>query len=197
MFSPVRVSAPAVSPISLSEVKARLKVDHAEDDATILAYIEAATRRLDGWDGILGRCLINQAWELRLPDWPCGRRIILPFPHCSNISVSYSAAGAEQVGVPPDNVSPVRETIGGSSVLIFSSFELPLIDSEKGYVAVAFTAGYGAAASDVPPPIRQAIHLMVADMYRFTEGAVIGNAEAAPISTTVDNLIAPYRRLRV
>lgn len=197
MFAPIRVAPPGVTPVSLAEVKARLKVDHDEDDATLEAYIEAATRRLDGWDGILGRCLITQDWAMRLGGWPADRNIRLPFPNCSAVTVSYSTDGSAPVDVPSGNISTVVELNSGSAVMIFSDFAMPALNSEKGYVEVAFSAGYGSAPGDVPAPIRQAIHLMVGDMYRFTEGAIVGNADVVPISTTVDNLIAPYRRLRV
>ncbi len=193
--TPTRVTAPAINPVALSDVKARLRVDHAEDDAALTAYIEAATRHLDGWDGVLGRCLINQQWKMTLSDIPgC---IILPFPMCSNIVVSVSADGATGTPIDGEFVSPVSETSCGSRVSIFSAYLPPALDPEKGFVEVTFTAGYGAAAADVPAPIRQAIHLMVGDMYRFTETAALVQSSEIKMSATVNSLISPYRRLSV
>lgn len=194
MIHPVRVTAPAILPVTLSDVKARLHVDHAEDDVALTAYIEAATRHLDGWDGVLGRCLINQQWKMTLSGVPgC---IILPFPMCSNIVVSVSADGALGTPIDGEFVSPVSETSCGSRVSIFSDYSPPSLDPEKGFVEVAFTAGYGAAATDVPAPIRQAIHLMVGDMYRFTETAALVQSSEIPMSATVDRLLSPFKRVR-
>ena len=61
---------------------------------------------------------------------------------------------------------------------------------------VAFTAGYGDEASDVPAPIRHALKLLVAHWFEHREPVVLG---AAPqeVPATVAGLLLPYRRARL
>lgn len=59
-------------------------------------------------------------------------------------------------------------------------------------VAVTVTAGFGAAAADVPEPLRLAIRLMIAHWYEHR-----GNGEAPPPPLTVAALLAPFREKRL
>jgi hypothetical protein len=52
------VTLPNKSVLTHDEAKAHLRVD----DTLITALIAAATARLDGRDGILGRCLRSETW---------------------------------------------------------------------------------------------------------------------------------------
>jgi uncharacterized phiE125 gp8 family phage protein len=60
-------------------------------------------------------------------------------------------------------------------------------------VRVTWTAGYGAAAANVPMPIRQAVLLLVGHWYENRATVNIGNITSI-IPFTVDALIAPFRR---
>ena len=63
----LRLVTAATEPIlTLEEAKLHLRVDHDDDDDLIEALVAAVTARLDGRDGILGRCLRAQTWELVL-----------------------------------------------------------------------------------------------------------------------------------
>ena len=61
--------------VSLDEMKAHIRQDSDVEDAedgAILTFIAAATGKLDGRDGLLGRCLITQTWILKLDRFPAG-----------------------------------------------------------------------------------------------------------------------------
>jgi len=78
MYAPIRTTPPATLPVSLTEAKLHLRVDHDDEDLLIEGLIGAATDHLDGWTGILGRCLEEQEWRqdfdgfenFRLPLYP-------------------------------------------------------------------------------------------------------------------------------
>mgnify|MGYP000847681045 CR=1 FL=1 len=53
-------------PVPLLEAKLHLRVDHDDEDLMIDSYIRAASARLDGPDGYLGRCLTPKVWRLGL-----------------------------------------------------------------------------------------------------------------------------------
>jgi uncharacterized phiE125 gp8 family phage protein len=63
-------------------------------------------------------------------------------------------------------------------------------------IEIAFVAGYGEAAADVPAPIRHAILLLVAHWHEHREPIAIG-APGAPVPPTVSELLQPYRQVRL
>ena len=63
-------------------------------------------------------------------------------------------------------------------------------------IEVAFTAGFGDAAADVPAPIRQAILLLIAHWYEHRTPLEIG-AQAQPVPDMVGELLGPYRSPRL
>lgn len=77
MVAPIRTVAPAETPVTLTEAKAHLRVDFDDDDTLIASLVNAATDYLDGWDGILARCLVTQTWTLER-DEDCD--FVAPFP---------------------------------------------------------------------------------------------------------------------
>lgn len=195
-LAPVRLAAPAVLPISVAEAKAHLRVEHDEDDAMIGAMLAAAVARLDGWSGILGRCLIEQQWTLPLRRFPSAPGIALPFPDVSVATIGYHPAdGSTETEFPSANWWLV-ETTASSAILLASGASWPATADRPNAVMMTMTVGYGATAEDVPAPIRSAILLMVGDLYRNRETTGQGSATLGtiPMSTTVEALLAPYRR---
>ena len=60
---PALVTPPSGAVVTLAAAKAHLRVDHDLDDSAIGALIAAAEAHLDGYGGILGRCLLTQTWR--------------------------------------------------------------------------------------------------------------------------------------
>lgn len=188
---PVRITAPAAFPVTLADAKAHLRVDHSDSDAMITAYLEAATVHLDGYGGVLGRALINQEWRQDF-DGFC-RILRLPLPNVSAAAVTY------------DDADGVEQTVSSGSFRILSdhlsSYVAASLDTvwpsarlDAGSVRVTFTAGYGAAPADVPASLRSAILLMVGDLYENRATVSERGSGRIDMSTTVNALIAPYRR---
>lgn len=167
---------PADDVVTLEEVKRHCRVDTDEDDDLLEAMIEAAVGHLDGKDGILGRCLLTQRWALPLPDFETDDgKIRLRFPDVSAVvSVAYyDADGAEHV-VDAATYLLMEDVV--SSYLMVKSGSWPSGTATRNdAVTIIFEAGFG-AREDVPRPIRQAILLMVADMYEYRESVVIGSS---------------------
>jgi len=198
MFHPRRILQPAQAPVSLTEARAHLRYDDTDQDGAIAGLIAAATAHLDGWSGALGRCLVTQTWALDLAGWPCKRHILLPCPDCQAApSIAYrDADDAAQALASTAWSDPLQHTTG-SVVQLFPDVDLPALSPRRiAPVTVTFTVGYG-GIDEVPPAIRQAILLMVGDMFRFRESAAPGAFNAIPMSATVEALIAPYRRVLV
>jgi uncharacterized phiE125 gp8 family phage protein len=212
MLKPVRTSPPAETPVSLAEAKAQLGVSDSASDALITALIEAATERLDGWAGILGRALVTQTWAQKFPAFPTGKVFGLALAPVQSITsiAYYDADNALQAlagtvfTLLDDELSPF--------VTLQSGQTWPGTFAREDAVTVTFVAGYG-AASAVPAPIRQAIILMTRELHQFSlqdsrlvreqvpgvgmfEYARSAAGEAAsPLPLAADQLISPYRRI--
>lgn len=80
---PRRVSPPAGAIVALADLKAHLRVEFEDDDAHISSLEAAAVAWLDGWHGVLGRCLSPQIWEV---DMPKGGPHRLPLPDVAEVA---------------------------------------------------------------------------------------------------------------
>ena len=63
-------------------------------------------------------------------------------------------------------------------------------------IEIAFVAGFGALAADVPAPIRHAVLMLIAHWYEHRDPIEIGSAEAN-IPAPVSELLMPYRVTRL
>lgn len=187
-YRPTLVTGPETAPVTLAEARAHCRVDSDVDDPLLSALILAAVSHLDGWSGVLGRCLISQTWRQTFDAFGV---LGLPFPTETVTAISYvDPAGSVQMLAPTAYV--LRHVPGGSCVEPAPGSAWPLADSGAEGVAVTFVAGYGPAASDVPAAIRQAILLLVGHWYENREGAVLGTV-ATELPLAVSALIGSYR----
>ena len=88
-MTPRLVTPPAGAIVPLNDMRAHLRVLHNDEDALISSMIDAATAYLDGWRGVLGRCVLAQTWAV---DYPCGGCWRLPFPDVETVTASAGTA---------------------------------------------------------------------------------------------------------
>lgn len=192
-MSLVMTSGPALEPISLGEAKVHLRVDGSLEDALIQSLI--VTSRLHV-EAALGLALVTQSWSYFLDRWPKAGRLILPLRPVA--AVSHVRVWNED-GVA-ETLSPSHFLLDGQGApprLVALSGAPPLAPGRTvNGVEVAFTAGFGAAADDVPATIRHALLLLVALWYENREPVEIG-AGVNAVPTMVSDLLAPYRRRRL
>jgi uncharacterized phiE125 gp8 family phage protein len=186
MLAPVRTAAPSTTPVSDTEAKAHLRVSHTAENALITIYIDAATARLDGWTGILGRCMVTQTWRQDYGGFCEDMR--LPFPDVSAISsVTYfDEANASQT-LASSNYELVNRR-DGARLLLAEGGSYPSTYDRADAVKVTFVAGFGNAAA-VPAALKAAMLLHIGVMF---EGRSEGDLPPA-----YDALVAPYRRVGV
>jgi uncharacterized phiE125 gp8 family phage protein len=174
------ITAPTVTPLSLAEAKAHLRVSHSDDDAIIQLYIQAATDYVDGKSGFLGRALVTQVWQLTLDAFP-EDEIKIPLPPLQNIvSVDYDdAAGASQ------NVSALNFDVDSDSepgwIVPHASFTWPTTLDAINSVRIQFTAGYlpnsdspPNYAANVPFNVKAGLLLIIGTLYENREDNVAG-----------------------
>ncbi len=196
MIPPVLVTAPAEMPVSVAEAKAHLRVGFSTDDTLIGSLIAAATAHLDGWSGILGRCIVTQTWSQSYPCWPADGVLRLPFPNVDAASVTLTYLDTlGDVQTVADALYEVIEDARGAYVRLRDAFTAPSLENDRAKpVTATFDAGYGDAAA-TPAALKAAILLMLADLYENREGQMVGVGLDVRPNPTVDRLIAPYRRV--
>jgi len=178
------VTPPALEPVSLDEAKAHLKLDTSDDDAMLTRLIAAARARAE-WH--TGRAFVTQSWILWLDGW-C-EPIDMPLPPLIAVS-SIETYGTNDTPSVLDGSQYQVDSVGGR-VALKPGVALPVDLRRLNAVSIAFTAGYGDAAGDVPADIRQAVLDIVADLYAHRGDG----GEELPIEALA--LLAPYRILKL
>lgn len=201
MDGPVLVTPPAILPVSLAEAKLHLRIepDVTLEDTFVSGLITGATGYLDGWTGILGRCLVEQTIRQDFD----GFAFCLPLLLGPVISISSVTVGGDTVD--PASYS-IKVDAGGRTRVQFNGF------SGSGATSVTYKAGYATipevpasgsdpaipAQSTVPEAIKIAIKLFVGAWYENREETAIGVSVAGlPDSVAAHALLAPYRRVGV
>jgi uncharacterized phiE125 gp8 family phage protein len=189
----VMTAGPAAEPISLAEAKAHLRIDGNDEDALLASLIAAARMAVER---TLSLALITESWSLYLDGWPRSGTIVLPIQPAQAVT-------AVRVYDPDDEPATVNsetysvDVLSEPARLVLSAGAVQLSPARLlNAFEVAFTAGYGDEASDVPEPLRHAIKLLVAHWFEQREPVVLG-AAAQEVPATVAGLLLPYRRVRL
>ena len=174
------ISPPSTEPVSLSEAKLHLKVDTTDDDALIARLITAARARAE-WH--TGRAFVTQSWILWRDCWAECVEIPLPPLQAITAVTSFARDGT------PTVLDPDSYTVDAASqpARILFGCVAPMGLRAINAVAIAFDAGYGDAADDVPAPLREAILEITAELY------VHRGDGPEEISLSAQALLAPYR----
>lgn len=181
------ITAPSVEPIDATTLKLWCRIDGTDDDTLVSLLIPAARQACEA---ATGRALITQTWEAVLDAWPCGSAIELQrAPVLAITSVKY---------IDPDGV---EQTMDSADYSLDSDSEpgwlLPAYGTDwptaldtANAIRVRYTAGYGAAATDVPQALRMWIALTAAAAYKDREGT-----SDKPLSRNpaLEGLLDPYR----
>ncbi len=191
MQRPIRVTAPAVLPVSVAEVKKSLRIDSSDDDDVIEALIQAAVDYYEGWTGILGICLVEQTWRQSFDRFE--RSLCLPLgPVIQAVSVSWRNS-AGQVSIVPAESYDLETSAGGQSRIWFrNTFSRPSDLYERSAVSVEYRAGW--LIVDEKPTVPKDI--CTAIIARVQIGYEQSATDAgSSLSIIEDALISKWRRI--
>lgn len=191
----IRISAPATLPVTLEEAREYLRVRNTALDGLIESLIRSVTDSLDGADGLLGRCLVEQTWLLKIDS--CFPRVIeVPLPPLIRVeSVSYINTDGEAMTLDPGayQVAGIQASVKAEISPAFGT-TWPETRRAREAISITFTAGYSDSQSPslpaVPEALKGAILETVATRFEFPEAAVAGDAVAlVPVraSSVFDN----------
>lgn len=191
-----RISGPAAEPVTLAEAKLFLRVDGSGEDGAIARMIGAARSLFERETGLV---LLTQEWEWtldRLPDpGGDGRR---------TLEVPIGPVSAIDDFLVRDNAGAETDIPQADYLLDLAAAPPRLVEKERGAwplpkaaaagVRLAFAAGFGGDAADVPADVRQALLALIAELY---EKRGLGEADLDLGNPRVAALLAPYRRVRL
>ena len=194
----VPILRPATEPVSVSELKAHLRIDSAADDAALASLITTARLQIEA---ALSLALITQSWTWTIDRWPPRASVELPLAPVQTI-ISVTAAHADETLVAMSPTNYILDGLSNSARLIAkTSWPQPGVRAQG--IEIKLIAGFGTAAADVPAAIRQALLVLVAHWYSHRDtadgcGATATNqAKSGPLPSAVNDLLAPYRRPRL
>jgi uncharacterized phiE125 gp8 family phage protein len=183
------ITPPTETPVSLPEVKTHLRIDHSDEDSYLTSLIAVATATLDGRDGLLGRALMPQTWELVLDQFPGGAIEIPLGPLISVTSVAYVDPDEVAQVVAADSYVADTESRDGWIVPI-AGFSWPTTVGGINAVRIRYVAGY----ETIPAPIKHAVLMIIGRLYASRGETVRSDTKDDP---AIQALIAPYRVIAV
>lgn len=192
MLSELTAPGPDALPIAAFRDHLRMGsgfgADDAAETAALAGYLRAAIATIEARTG---KVLLSRRFRLKLSQWRDDDVQMLPLAPVSRVErIELSDAAGESRDYPTANWRLVEDTqrpwIAPTTGL------LPMID-DGGSVTITFEAGFGAAWSDVPPELSQAVMLLAARYYE--DRSFEGTASAIPFG--VSALIERWRSVRL
>ena len=182
------VTGPTYEPVTLTEAKAQLRLDVADDDGLLAGYLLAAREFIEGQ---IKRDLVEKTWDYSLDyGWPARNYrpyIRLPLnPVKSVTSITYvDEAGATQTLASSQYTVAARSD--RSYIVPAYDIAFPTVRHVPDAITVRFVTGY----TDCPSDLKAALMLMTAHLYEKRELVVTGTI-VAQLPFSVEALIGPY-----
>lgn len=186
------VTGPTVEPVTLAEARTHLRITSSDLDAQIAAQIIAARVHVEN---VTRRALLNQtvdfSWDYDWPQDSFGASLVIPLqPLVSVTSVSYVPDGGGSATLSSTYYQVVTND-EFSRIVPAYDYTWPAVRCQPNAITVRAVVGYGATASSVPEPLRQAILLHV-ELLHDRDPLAKSVLEAAR-----DTLLEPYRVIRL
>jgi uncharacterized phiE125 gp8 family phage protein len=179
------ITAPAVEPATVDEVKLDARIDVSELDATITLLIKAARQRCED---LTGRALITQTWELVLDEFPVDGIRVGKLPIGSITSLKYYDSNGTLQTLDASTYTLDADRLPGW-IYEAGLNTWPSVRSEENSVVIRFVAGYGASADDVPAELRYWIRAQAAAAVQ----AQSAQTDASVGMDFVNSLLDPYK----
>lgn len=174
------ITAPTVEPVTLAEAKAHLRIDGTESDTEITAMISAAR---DAAEQYCNRYWAQTEIALTYDVLPATGPLHLPFPDVLTVDeITYLDADGVEQEITVFTVDAFRQEVRVT--------EWPVGTA----VRVAVTVGPDLSASPadyIPPGVKHAVLMLVADMYEVRTETITGTIVAK--NAAVPMLLTPYR----
>jgi uncharacterized phiE125 gp8 family phage protein len=184
---PILVDGPAVEPITLTEMKAYLRVDDDSQDELIAGLVKAARLMVEA---VSRRLLIEQRWRVMLDCWPQDRTVMLPLsPLIAVDSIKVFDAAGTSTDVAADAID--GNVLSEPPQIVVSHAPEP--GRARNGIVIDLRVGYGATPDAVPATLQLAVRILVAHWFE-NRGDVVGEQILPPEALA---LVAPFQRARL
>lgn len=219
------VTAPAVEPVTLAEAKSHLRLEESSDDVYVQTLIQAARQHIEKvcWRGLLQQSLQMTRGSFRgddkfeqLPDYAT---VSQQFPYACSSEFSrfmpYLELPGGHLAETPAVVVTYLDANGTLQTLAPSAYLTQSAEGQTGKLWLNQSAGYSwpdtmarfdavkvnytigwLNPSKLPQPLKQAVLLLVSQMYEYRTPEVTGTI-ATTLEFTIDALTSPYRFVRL
>jgi len=172
----------------LSTVKSHLKITSTAEDALLQIYINAATRYIEQMSR---RSLLTQTWKLTLDNFPNDDKLELFNGPVQSIT-SFTTYALDNT--PDAAFADYVVDAAGDRVLLNNGSVWPTNIRTHAAVEIVYVTGYGAAITNIPQTLLQAVLKLVGNFYINRDIACNVTPEMA---FGVSDLIAGERRWRL
>lgn len=189
-MNPLVLVGPAVEPVTLAEMKLYLRLDGADEDDLVSALIMAGRLTVERTARI---ALIDQTWRLRLPAWPAGRVVRLPFHPLAAVEAVRVGTGPGTFALVDPGSYRLDLSCEPGSLLVDTAVPDPA--TRAAGIEIDVTCGFGASATAVPQPLILAVRRLVAYWFETRGDTVRPGTPALPADALA--LVAPFTRPRL
>ncbi len=179
----IDLTSPVIEPVSLTQAKLFLRVDHEDENDLILNMITSARLQIENYCGV---SLITRQRRVSFDIMRPKDIVINHYPLREVNTVRLIDESGEDTILTADQYS-----VNLRARPAYLHVETPYNIATNQSLSVDFIAGYGPSESDVPAPFTQAILLLTAQLYER------GNMPPTDIPLMVQALLMPYRGLRL
>ena len=187
----ILLTPPLLEPIALADARSWLRLDTAAEDDLVSVLIVSARMVVES---TIRRMLLTQSWRLVLDAWPQNGIVRIPFAPFQSLA-GMRIFDAANVAQPVGTALATLDASPDAARLYFSG-NPPAPGRAIAGIEIDVVVGYGAAASSIPEPIRQALRMLVARWYE-NRGDVEIDSGAMRLPASVQALLAPYCRKRL
>lgn len=193
----VPLIGPQIEPISVTDLKAHLRIDSAAEDAVLASLITTARLQIEA---SLALALITQSWSWTFDRWPRRASVELPISPVQQINAVSVVQSGGPVAILPSAYILDGHGIGAR---LIARENWPQPSAVALGIEIQLVAGFGPTPADVPAAIRQALLVLATHWYSRRDvdggcgGATEGTATSGPLPLSVNDLLAPYRRSRL
>lgn len=181
--------APSIEPLTVQEVKDNLKITDTGEDSRLEGLIASARLWCEGYTN---RSFIKQTRTQYMDEFwqPKGYNGDAKYSSCVELLQGplLSVAGTTVISVKYYDENDALQTMPSSDYWIDATRPIPRIYVKESWpttkvrpnaVEIAYYAGYGTAASDVPQYFKDAMHLYIAHLYENRVPEIAGASISA------------------
>ena len=184
------LEAPATTPVTLTEVKDQLRIEHTDDDTLINRLINVAVAYTDV-QGALGHAMITQKWGQWVNSTPPQTVKLLLGPLIAVTAVKYYDANGT---LQTDTLSnyEIFGTEFSTTIGPKEGFAWPVTQDRPDAIRIEYTIGYGSATTDIPETLRHALMMLIGHWYDNRETTMMDELSNVPYG--FDALMDMHRR---